>query len=436
MSWKDDINLGPWSFAEQPDKPNSNEGNHIASYDDPVWSLDPSTGVPITPTHIPCGYWTKGYAGLADNPPNDGPIWVAGYNAVGGFGAATPSFSKIFILSDANEYLSVIAGYGNSYTLDASGYLYSTGWNDVGQLGLGDLINRSAFTQSGASTWSKISVESTYGKSLLGMKIDGSVWGTGYNSYGQLGCGDNANKSFHTEAGKNPTGSLFVPGIIATDVAQGYYHSLVVEGGTVWHSGWWSQGACGNGVDSGGSTPYFKQVEVDLGAGLVPFTATKVWAHRLYSFALHEGIVWATGLNEAGNLGLGDEATPRVRFESTGMAFTDMSIGEAVTSFGITASGELWCAGRGDQGQLGLGGTGNVNVFTQTGNGTSDWAAVSCGSRNTIARKTDNSIWATGLNNYGQLGLGDNTRRLVFTEIPDTLFKVVSAGHYHTIAIK
>jgi len=50
-----------WPFTEQPDKPNSNEGNHIASYDDPVWSLDPSTGVPITPTHAPCGYWTKGY---------------------------------------------------------------------------------------------------------------------------------------------------------------------------------------------------------------------------------------------------------------------------------------------------------------------------------------------------------------------------------------
>lgn len=58
MSWKDDKNLGPWSFEKQSNKPFYNEGNRIASYKSPVFTID-FTGVPITDTHVPCGYWAS-----------------------------------------------------------------------------------------------------------------------------------------------------------------------------------------------------------------------------------------------------------------------------------------------------------------------------------------------------------------------------------------
>jgi len=61
MSWKDDKNLGPWAFTKQPNKPSYNEGDHIATYANPVWSMEEGSNVPITPTHTPCGYWTKDY---------------------------------------------------------------------------------------------------------------------------------------------------------------------------------------------------------------------------------------------------------------------------------------------------------------------------------------------------------------------------------------
>jgi len=53
-----------WPFTPQYNKPYYNEGDHIASWQNPVWSCkytEDESKVPITPTHQPCGYWTKDY---------------------------------------------------------------------------------------------------------------------------------------------------------------------------------------------------------------------------------------------------------------------------------------------------------------------------------------------------------------------------------------
>lgn len=57
MTWKDDRNLGPWAFTKQSNKLSYNEGDHIAPYNNPVWSMAEGSNIPITPTHTPCGYW-------------------------------------------------------------------------------------------------------------------------------------------------------------------------------------------------------------------------------------------------------------------------------------------------------------------------------------------------------------------------------------------
>lgn len=56
--WKDNKGLGPWTFVSQGNKPFYNEGDKIASQNDPVWDLE--RGDQITPAHHPwCGYWPK-----------------------------------------------------------------------------------------------------------------------------------------------------------------------------------------------------------------------------------------------------------------------------------------------------------------------------------------------------------------------------------------
>lgn len=65
MSWKDDKNLGPWDFEKSGADDRYNEGDLIATSADPVWSME-HTGVPISTTHMPCGYWINKYVDLYD----------------------------------------------------------------------------------------------------------------------------------------------------------------------------------------------------------------------------------------------------------------------------------------------------------------------------------------------------------------------------------
>ena len=52
--------------------------------------------------------------------------------------------------------------------------------------------------------------------------------------------------------------------------------------------------------------------------------------------------------------------------------------------------------------------------------------------------KNDGTLWGCGRNNYGQLGLGDNTNRTTFTEIITNAddIKLVYCGGNHTLILK
>lgn len=63
-------------------------------------------------------------------------------------------------------------------------------------------------------------------------------------------------------------------------------------------------------------------------------------------------------------------------------------------------------------------------------------ASVSAGAFHTVALHTDGSVWVTGENDMGQLGLGDTTRRSAFTQVAGISNAVsVSAGASHTVII-
>merc|ERR1712032_703714 len=65
-----------------------------------------------------------------------------------------------------------------------------------------------------------------------------------------------------------------------------------------------------------------------------------------------------------------------------------------------------------------------------------DVVFVSAGYYHTTAIKQDGSLWATGLNNHGQLGDGTVTQRLGYVEVMDDGVKDVCTGEYTTFVIK
>jgi alpha-tubulin suppressor-like RCC1 family protein len=79
--------------------------------------------------------------------------------------------------------------------------------------------------------------------------------------------------------------------------------------------------------------------------------------------------------------------------------------------------GTLWVSGDNEFGQLGLGYTGGDGVqLTRMGND-SDWVFVCAGATYSFAIKNDGTLWSWGHNIQGQLGLGDLVNRNSPTEV-------------------
>lgn len=99
----------------------------------------------------------------------------------------------------------------------------------------------------------------------------------------------------------------------------------------------------------------------------------------------------------------------------------------------IAQDGTLWSWGAGGGGNLGLGDQTLRLVPTQIGTD-NDWQTVSLGA----AIKTDGTLWVWGSNDDGQLGLGDRDNRLVPTQLgTDTNWQSIEIGHAsHSLAVK
>ena len=101
----------------------------------------------------------------------------------------------------------------------------------------------------------------------------------------------------------------------------------------------------------------------------------------------------------------------------------------------IKTAKTLWGTGDNSKGQIGLGATASVDSFTQIGSD-SDWNSVDCGVHTTTVIKASEAIWVTGANYYGELGSGDyDGFRTTLYEVGET-FSVTVGGWYHNLALK
>ena len=154
-----------------------------------------------------------------------------------------------------------------------------------------------------------------------------------------------------------------------------------------------------------------------------------------------DGTLWTWGDGGSGRLGnaaITNRSTP-VTTRAGGTNWKQVSCGNNHTA-AIKTDGTLWTWGATTNGRLGNRiTTGNRSTPVTTRAGGTNWKQVDCGSSHTAAIKTDGTLWTWGSGSAGRLGNSittGNRSTPVTTFAGGTNWKQVSAGYWHTAAIK
>ncbi|MCS3531285.1 T9SS type A sorting domain-containing protein [Chryseobacterium sp. JUb7] len=294
---------------------------------------------------------------------------------------------------------SVSSGYIHSMGLKADGTLWTWGENAQGQMGDGTIVSKKIPTQIGtANNWVKIAAGYLHS---VGLKSNGTLWTWGMNSSGQLGDGTITNKTVPTQIGT------------ATDwvsIAAGDNYTVALKSnGTLWAWGYNLYGQLGDGTTVNRMTP------VQIGTATDWLIIAPGSQHTLAIKA--NGTLWSWGYNINGQLGNGN----------TNNSLSPTQIGTATNwksvsagffhSLGLKTDGTLWAWGDNNYGQMGNGTLNDSYIPIQIGTAT-NWQSIYADYYYSSAGiKADGTLWAWGGNNFGQLGDGTKTDRILPIQI-------------------
>jgi alpha-tubulin suppressor-like RCC1 family protein len=262
---------------------------------------------------------------------------------------------------------------------------------------------------------------------------NGAVYVTGDNSRGGLGLGHTTFQSYFTQCGSVPSGTV-------AQISAGYKFAMILmSNGALYASGRNDEGGLGIGTTSFVTT--FTRV-----TGIpTTRTVTQVCCGHMFAMAvLDDGSLYVTGYNGNGMLGMGSGSAS---YYKTFTKNTTIPSGKKVelvscdqdNAMVLLNDGTVYSAGRNQYNQMGLSNTAYKPAFTQL--------SIPVGTVQQIAQlqscsmilMTDGTLYVTGDNYYGQLGLGDTTQRTTWTRVT-TLpsgrkIKKLSQGTWHSMAL-
>ncbi len=370
--------------------------------------------------------------------------WGWGDNSYGQLGVGQGSESAYYYpqqtSGDYADWRTISAGDTHTIAIREDGSLWAWGDNGDGKLGLGlgaDAGDVFVPAQVGSGTdWAAVSAGATF---TLALRGDGTIWVWGRNDYGQLG--DASLASDFVQNVPRQVGGL----ADWVAVAAGHSHAMALKSdGTLW--GW---GLNSNGELGLGSMGTSALVPTQVGTDTDWSKVTTAWNHTLALKTNGALWAWGNNrYGEVGFGGfIGNDFPYELSPVLVGAGpYTFIEAGGR-SSFAIRADGTLWAWGYNNDGQLGLG---DWSIrYTPVPVGTSEnWAAVSVNTSwefsyevedsHTMAINTDGDLFAWGSQYLGRLGLGDTDGgpAPMQVEAPGDGWTAVSAGGLHTIAIR
>jgi len=355
---------------------------------------------------ISCGY----YYNLAVR--NDGTVWTWGLNGRGQLGdGTTNSRNKPVQVSGLNNVAKAVAGRQHGVALKNDGSVVAWGDNSYGQLGDGTTTQRrtpvAVVSSSGTGNLNGIQVVSA-GDNTIASGTDGSIFGWGRNNFGQIGNEQNADTSLP---------------VILTD--------FTLE----------RQAAAPTLSPAGGAylTAQSAIVSCTTPEAVIHYRTDGTMPNK-NDLIINSGST--ISINATGELRTKAFSPGQVSSRTKNASYIIGSLLSAGInhSLAVTPDGQLWSWGYNYYGQLGSGT--NVNgLYPVQVNGVSGLRSVAAGELHSVICKNDGTVWACGRNYTGQLGIATNyqssTANALFVQIPNlTGFVSVSAGDYHTLALK
>jgi alpha-tubulin suppressor-like RCC1 family protein len=288
---------------------------------------------------------------------SQGEVWTFGNNFYGQLGRAehlnmndpNPVSTRI---TGFNHVTAVSAGHFHTLALRSDGTVWGFGTNLSGVLGNAIDVGAVSTTPVQIPGLSNIIAIAAGFTHSLALRADGRVLAFGANQYGELGSSNNP-------GGANPTPTVVAGLTGVTAIAAGAFFSLALRNdGTVWGFGLNSLGQLGSTTNSGTNTPNPTPLKADVLSGIIAISA-----HGFHGLALKggTGTVFAWGKNQWGQLGKAANLVANPTPSQVALPGTAAATGIAAGSqhsLVLRADGKLTAFGQNEAGQLGM--TANV----------------------------------------------------------------------------
>lgn len=369
------------------------------------------SGFTKTYCEINSGY----YVNTAIN--NTGKIWCWGYNIYGQVGDNTVvcRSTPVAIGGVNKTFCKINLTLYHNIALDFRGKAWVWGYNNLGQLGINSIINRSTpigLVMATNRTFCEISAGNAQ---TLVLDFRGKAWAWGSNQYGQLG--------------NNSVTCVSTP-VAVGGVSKTFCHirtyqltTLALDfRGKAWAWGYNIFGYMGTNSTTSRRTPF---------AVTGVHTFCKITQGESTSHAIDkDGKIWAWGYNMWGKLGIGSTISRSTPFAIGGVnkTFCQISGGQYHT-IALDKYNYVWGWGRKDS-------LNDSTIKPQKSSGI-NINILSSGTNQVLVISGNTTAWGWGYNNQGSLGinLGTGSRRspLSVMGVKKT-FCQISAGNNYTMS--